>query len=285
MGQLERTMKTFGPTQENLIARAGKQLPGGIRNGGKRLKEQAEELRLSSKKAQEANRAKTDLINTFSHELPIPIHVIVGCGELLLDGAWGMLQENQKTIVVKMIQNACYLFDLIADLLELNRLDGGKARACFDKIDAHRLLGEVEAMARFMPKAEGVALHLKKPAGLPPLFSDWDRLKMILRKLVGNAIKFTKSGEITISVQFNPEEQMMEFTVRDTGFGIDKKDQQRIFDMFWQGNHSHARPFTGVGLGLYIVKRLAGQIGAKVEVVSEGGKGALFRVRIPVRRN
>src|SRR3990167_6055486 len=103
MGQLERTMKTFAPTQENLIVTAGKQLPGGLRNGGKRLKEQVEELSLSYRKAQEANRAKTDLINTLSHELPIPTHVIVGCGELLLDGAWGMLQENQKAIVVKMM--------------------------------------------------------------------------------------------------------------------------------------------------------------------------------------
>ncbi|OGQ92445.1 MAG: hypothetical protein A2253_10595 [Deltaproteobacteria bacterium RIFOXYA2_FULL_55_11] len=76
---------------------------------------------------------------------------------------------------------------------------------------------------------------------------------------------------------------MMELSVRDTGIGIDEKDQQRIFDMFWQGEQSHARPFGGVGLGLHIVKRLADQISAEIDVESEKGRGSLFRLRIPVR--
>ncbi|MBI1910347.1 MAG: hypothetical protein HYS22_09300, partial [Deltaproteobacteria bacterium] len=83
-------------------------------------------MRLKYEQAQEANPAETDFLNILTHELRIPIHVIVGCGDLLLDGAWGMLPEEQRAIVVKMRQNACYLFDLISDLMELNRLDGGR---------------------------------------------------------------------------------------------------------------------------------------------------------------
>ena len=282
MTQVQKEMNASGLAQRNLTKRVGKQLPGAMRNRGKRFKEPVEELRVSEV-AQDENRAKTDFIKTLAHELPMPIHAILGCGELLLDGAWGMLQESQKTIVVKMTQNACYLFDLITDLMELNRLNGGRDAARFDKFDVRRLLKEVEAMTRFMPKAEGVVLELKTPPGLPALFSDWDRLKIILRNIVGNAIKFTKNGQITVAAQFDPEEQMMELNVRDTGIGINKEDQRRIFDMFWQGDNSHARPFRGVGLGLYIVKRLADQIGVKIAVESEKGKGSLFRIRIPVK--
>jgi signal transduction histidine kinase len=282
MLQLQRTVKASGLAQQNLTKGLEKQLPGVIRNH-RRLRERVEELRVSYEKAQEESRAKTDFIKTLSHELPMPIHMILGCGELLLDGSWGMLQESQKTIVVKMTQNACYLFDLITDLIELNRLNGGRDAARFDRFDVRRFLKEVEAMTRFMPKAEGVVFESKIPPGLPALFSDWDRLKIILRNIVGNAIKFTKNGQITVAARFDSREQMMELSVRDTGVGIDEKDQRRIFDMFWQGDNSHARPFRGAGLGLYIVKRLADQIGAKIAVESEKGKGSLFRLRIPVR--
>ncbi|MFQ5904581.1 MAG: sensor histidine kinase, partial [Candidatus Binatia bacterium] len=82
-----------------------------------------------------------------------------------------------------------------------------------------------------------------------------------------------------------PKEQMIELTVRDTGIGIDEKNQQRIFDMFWQGDESQAHPFRGVGLGLYVAKRLAGQIGAKIDVESKKGKGSVFRLRIPIVPN
>lgn len=283
MEQVQRRAKVSALAQRNLTERVGKQLQGVRRNGVKGLKEQVEELRVSCEKAQEANRAKRDFINTLTHELRMPIHVIVGCGDLLLDGAWGMLQEKQKAIVVKMKQNASYLFELISDLMELNRLDGGRGVTQCEEIDVHGLLEEVGAMAQFMPKAEGVLLEVMTPAGLPPLFSDRDKLKIILRNLVGNAIKFTKEGRITIGARFDPEEQIMELSVRDTGIGIDEKDRERIFDMFWQGDNSHARPFGGVGLGLHIVKQFGKQIGAETEVESEKGKGSLFQLRIPMR--
>lgn len=283
MGQVQRRSKVCGLFEEHLIRGAERKKPETKRNGRKMAQEEVEELRLSYKKAQEANRAKTEFINTLTHELRMPIHVIVGCGDLLLDGAWGMLQENQKAIVVKMKQNACYLFDLISDLMELNRLDGGKGVTRCEEIDVNGLLEEMKMMARLMPKTEGVVLEVMTLSALPPLFSDRDKLKIILRNLVGNAIKFTKEGQITIGARFDPEEQMIELSVRDTGIGIDEKERQHIFEMFWQGDNSHARPFGGVGLGLHIVKRLADQIGAETEVKSEKGKGSLFQLRIPLQ--
>jgi signal transduction histidine kinase len=181
-----------------------------------------------------------------------------------------------------MKQNASYLFDLISDLMELNRLDGGRGVSKGEEIDVNGLLEEVGAMAEFMSRPEGLALEVITSPGLPPLFSDRDRLKIVLRNLLGNAIKFTQKGRVTIGARFDAEEQMMELSVSDTGIGIDEKDRERIFDMFWQGDNSHARPLKGVGLGLHIVKRLADQIGAQIKVKSQKGKGSLFQLRVPV---
>ena len=281
MERAHNEMNESGVARQNLTKA---KLRRGTRNGRKTLIEQAHGLQAGDGKALEANWTEADFINTLSHELRMPIHVIVGCGDLLLDGAWGVLPENQKTILAKIKQNACYLLDLITDLIELNRLDGGMGLARGrEEINVDGLLEEVEAMIQFMPKGDGVHLELKRTPGLPPLFSDRDKLKIILRNLVGNAIKFTQRGKITIAAHFDPKVQVMEIGVRDTGIGMDEDDRQRIFDMFWQGEKSHARPFGGVGLGLYIVKRLADQISAEIEVESEKGRGSLFRLRIPVQ--
>lgn len=281
MERAQRQMNEPGLAKPNLTKA---KLQRCKRNGRKMLVEQGYELHVRNEKALKGNPAEADFINILSHELRMPIHVIVGCGDLLLDGAWGTLQEEQKVIVAKMKQNACYLLDLITDLIELNRLDGGMGLARGqEEINVDGLLEEVEAMIHFMPKADGAHLELKRTPGLPPLFSDRDKLKIILRNLVGNAVKFTQRGKITIGADFNPEVQVMEISVRDTGVGIDEKDRQRIFDMFWQGDKSNSRRFGGVGLGLYIVKRLGDQIGAKIEVESEKGKGSRFCLRIPIR--
>jgi len=279
MQQLQRTLEEsvkHGPTKQGK-KRLGVHIP----KGRKRLKEQAEELR--TEKAKGANRAKTDFINILSHELRKPIHVIVGCGDLLLNGAWGTLQESQKAILLKMKQNAYYLFDLTNDLIALTGLDKSRVEPRYEEIDVRRLLEEVAWMRNFMPKAEGVVLKLKVPPGLPSLFSDRDKLRIILRNLLGNAMEFTKKGQITIGAHFNPKEEMMELRVCDTGIGIDEKDRQRVFDAFCQGDNFHTHPFGGVGLGLYIVKKLTAHIGAKIELEGEKGKGSRFRLSIPVR--
>jgi signal transduction histidine kinase len=283
MERVQRAPTTSSLLNQDLTERDEKKMLAKKLNGRKRLQEEVEELRLSYERAQEANRANREFINTLSHELRTPIHVIVGCGELLLDGAWGMLQEKQKEIVAKMKQNACYLFGLITDLMELNFTEGERSAARCEEINVNGLLEEVEEMTQFMPKANGMVLELNRPVECPPLFGDRDKLKIILRNLVGNAVKFTHAGRVTIGAHFDPKEQMIQFSVRDNGVGIDEKDLQRIFDMFWQADNSRAHPFAGVGLGLYIVKRLAAQIDAKIEVESKKGKGSLFRLIVPVK--
>ncbi|MBI2352095.1 MAG: DUF4118 domain-containing protein [Deltaproteobacteria bacterium] len=245
------------------------------------LREQAEELRMNYEKALEANRLKAEFVATVSHELRTPLHVIMGSVEALLDGALGALQTSQQGVLQRMRESGLYLRDLIMSILDLNRLEAGRVPVRWEEIEVPGLLAEVERMMRHIPAATDVVLKFHAAPEIPVLVSDRDKLNIILRNLVGNAIKFTEKGLISVRADFDPESQAIEFSVRDTGAGIDEEDMPFIFDMFWQKDKSHTNPRAGIGLGLYIVKRLVNDIAGEVAVESKKGEGSLFRVRIP----
>jgi signal transduction histidine kinase len=249
----------------------------------KDLREQAEELRMNYEKALEANRLKAEFVATVSHELRTPLQAIMGYIEALLDGALGSVEGSQKRVLDRMRQNGLYLFDLIMSILNLNRLEAGRAPVRWEELDVAGLLGEVERMAGHMPGAGDLVLRFHVAPLIPVLVSDGDKLKIILRNLVGNAIKFTEKGRITVRADFDPKTHRVEFSVRDTGMGVDEEDIPFIFDMYWQKDKSHTRPVAGIGLGLYIVKRLVNDIMGEVDVESKKGEGSLFRVRVPLR--
>lgn len=248
----------------------------------KDLREQAEELRMNYEKALEANRLKAEFVATVSHELRTPLQAIMGYVEALLDGALGNMEGGQKRVLDRMKQNGLYLLDLVMSILNLNRLEAGRFPVRWEEIDVPGLLGEVDRMARHIPGAGDVVLEFHAAPGIPILVSDGDKLKIILRNLVGNAIKFTEKGPITVRADFDSENRRIEFSIRDAGIGIDEEDVPFIFDVFWQKDNSHTNPRAGVGLGLYIVKRLVNDIMGEVDVESTKGEGSLFRVRVPL---
>jgi len=206
----------------------------------------------------------------------------MGYIEALLDGAMGALQSSQKRVLDRIRENGLYILDLILSILDLNRLEAGRAPVRWEEIDVPDLLGEVERMTRHMPRAGDVVLEFYAVPGMPMIVSDRDKLKIILRNLVGNAIKFTEKGLITVRADFDPATQRVEFSVRDTGTGIDEDDMPFIFDMFWQKDQSHTRPMAGIGLGLHIVRRLVKDIVGEIQVENKKGEGSMFRVRVPV---
>lgn len=248
----------------------------------KDLREQAEELRVNYEKALEASRLKAEFVATVSHELRTPLQAVMGYIEALLDGAMGALQSSQKKVLDRIRENGLYILDLVLGILDLNRLEAGRAPVRWEEIDAPGLLGEVRGMTRHMPPAGDVVLEFYAMPGIPMIVSDRDKLKIILRNLVGNAIKFTEKGIITVRAEFAPETQTVEFSVRDTGTGIDEDDMPFIFDMFWQKDKSHTRPMAGIGLGLYIVRRLVNDLMGEIDAESKKNEGAMFRVRVPV---
>jgi signal transduction histidine kinase len=216
-----------------------------------------------------------------SHELRTPIHIILGYLELLTDGALGVLNDEQVSTLHRMRDRSLSLLDLVNATLELNRLDSGRAPVTLAKFTLPELFRELEADTAALPRRPGVALRFEMPQDITPLMSDRTKLKTIVKNLVGNAVKFTDKGSVTVRVTQRPSTGVVELAVADTGIGIRSEDQGPIFEMFRQGHGSNGSKLDGVGLGLYIVKRLCEQLGGEVALESAYGQGSTFRVRIP----
>lgn len=231
---------------------------------------------------QSASRIKSEFVATMSHELRTPLNVVLGYNELLLDGAVGPLSEAQTELLERSNRSAQQLLELISATLDLSRLEAGRMEIDPSRVRLRDLAGEVDAEIQFMCHDKpNVAVHWNVAHGLPVLFTDRAKLKVVMKNLIGNALKFTDCGRITVTA--GAIRNGVEIAVADTGIGIPKEALPTIFEPFRQVDGSSTRRYGGVGLGLYIVRRLVGMLGGTVDVASEHGHGSTFRVRLPVR--
>jgi signal transduction histidine kinase len=226
-----------------------------------------------------ANELKTEFLSTMSHELRTPLNVIIGYTDLLRDEAFGPLAGDQQNVLDRMVLNAHSLLELINSTLEVNRLEAGRSGLNLREIDLRQLLTELQLESEQLPRQPGVTLHWELPHTSESVRTDSVKLKIVVRNLVGNALKFTKRGRVVVKVGFDPRGRMLDVAVRDTGPGIDAAQMPDIFDMFHQGPGAAQR--GGVGLGLYIVKRFVDLLGGKVTASSRVGEGSIFHVTVP----
>ncbi len=245
-----------------------------------KVAERTEELRRLYDEAQTANRLKSEFIATMSHELRTPLNTIMGYSDLLLEGEYGSVTPEQAKTLRIIAQHERELQELITATLDLSRLVGGtvalEVRAV-DLPDGLRLLADEAQSAWTNPDVQFVWTIA---TDLPPLRTDLAKLKTVIRNLVGNAAKFTERGRITIDARAHREG--VEIAVSDTGVGIPKEQQDVIFEPFRQGDSSTTRRYRGVGLGLYIVRRLVSLLGGTISLESEVGRGSTFRVWLPI---
>ncbi len=227
----------------------------------------------------EAHRLKSDFIATMSHELRTPLNVVMGYADLLADEAFGTLGAEQRGVLDRIQVSARELFELVTATLDLNRLEAGETPVQRSGIDLAALLAELAEDTEGRPRAPGVAVEWQLAPMLPPVETDRDKLWTVLRNLVHNALKFTERGQVTVTVDAHPD--AIVFTVIDTGIGIADEHLPIIFDMFRQVEAADTRRFGGVGLGLYVVRRLLEELGGDVAVESRVGEGSSFRVRLP----
>jgi signal transduction histidine kinase len=230
-----------------------------------------------------ANSLKSEFISTMSHELRTPLNAIIGYNELLGDGEFGAVSERQREVCGKVLQYSRQLLELIQATLDVSRMESGALPVTLAPVDVPRLLAEVE---REIPAAwikPGVRVAVVADADIPILQTDHPKLKMVVRNLVHNALKFTDAGSVTASAATDAARQCLVITVADTGIGISPEAQRIIFDMFRQVDGSDRRRHDGVGLGLYIVRRLTALLGGTIAVESEVGRGSRFEVRFPLR--
>jgi PAS domain S-box-containing protein len=242
-----------------------------------------EELTQASAAAEAANRAKSEFLATMSHELRTPLHVILGYNDLLLEGTFGSLKPEQIDALRRVSRNARELLDLISSLLDISRLEAGRLPIEVKQVDVLDLFKELQAETQEFPQQSGLVFCWRAENDLPILQTDREKLKTVIKNLIGNAIKFTKQGSITIEA--SSQANGIEIRVSDTGIGIAPESLAAIFEPFHQLEGSPTHKYGGTGLGLYIVKRLLGLLGGKISVESQIGHGSTFQVWLPVREH
>ncbi len=228
-----------------------------------------------------ASRIKSDFVATMSHELRTPLNAILGYNDLLIEGAYGPPNAEQKGALERIRHSAGELLELINATLDVTRLEAGSLPVHWRTVVLPGLLREVQASAAASSK-DSVRLVLDIAGSLPAVESDPLKLKVILKNLVGNAMKFTDTG--TVTVRAVTAAGGVEFSVSDTGPGIAPEVLPVIFEPFRQGDSSATRRHGGVGLGLYIARQLVTLLGGTIAVESKLGHGSTFRVWLPQRR-
>jgi PAS domain S-box-containing protein len=226
-----------------------------------------------------ANRLKQDFVGTMSHELRTPLNVILGYNELMREGAFGELSLEQVNILERMNRSATQLLELINSTLDLSRMQSQNVPMSLTTMGVPELFTELETEFHSLHKNSSVTLEWHIEPELLPLRTDPVKLKMVLKNLIGNALKFTNEGVVSVSASTHGNG--VEFLVRDTGIGIPSEAQTFIFEPFRQVDGSMTRRYGGVGLGLYIVRQLLELLGGAVSLESDVGKGSLFRVWVP----
>jgi signal transduction histidine kinase len=236
------------------------------------------EFKILYAKAQEAERIKTEFLATVSHELRTPLTTLLGYTELLIDDNYGRTTDEQRGALHKVRASGRILQQAIGRMLDASRIDFGHESLSCDEFELADLLAELRAG---LPDTPDVAVHWPEVADLPPLRTDEEKLRTILRNLLENACKYTARGRIGVAARWIRRGDEVEIDVSDTGVGIEPGEIDAIFEAFRQGGNRGDRPAAGVGLGLYIVQRLASRLGGEVSVRSTPGHGSTFTLRIP----
>ena len=234
-----------------------------------------------SRQLEVQSQHKSQFLANMSHELRTPLNAILGYTELILDHIYGEAPSKMRQVLERVQANGRHLLGLINDVLDLAKIEAGQLSLSHEdyslKDVVHGVLDAVEPLAA----AKGLALRANLPAELPTGQGDERRIAQVLLNLIGNAIKFTDAGEVSITV-FS-ERESLQVRVCNSGPGISPADQIRIFDEFQQADSSTTRTKGGTGLGLAIAKRIVEMHGGRIWVKSTLGKGSRFFFTLPVK--
>jgi PAS domain S-box-containing protein len=243
-------------------------------------KEAEEELRLAKQAAEAANEAKSQFLANMSHEIRTPMTAVLGFTELMIQPDSSPEERHEYLEIVQ--RSGKGLLQLIDDILDLSKIEAGKVTVESVDCSPRHIVDEVLSLMCVQANEKLLQLEASCHAGVPlAIRTDPIRLRQILVNLVGNAIKFTSSGQVRIDVSLaGGTRPMLDFAVSDTGIGISPEHQAEIFRPFSQADASLTRRFGGTGLGLAISRRLAKMLGGEITVRSELGKGSTFTLSI-----
>ena len=230
--------------------------------------------------AEAANQTKSEFLANMSHEIRTPMTAIIGYLDIL---SRNLTHEDDLKCVSIIRNNSKFLLGIINDILDISKIEAGKLSMQKKRFQPDQLVSDVKTLMNVRAIEKALELNVRFDGPLPrTIRSDKKRLKQILINLVGNAIKFTDIGSVTLVVSFNKDESLLQFDVIDTGIGVDPRKLSDLFQPFTQGDSSLNREFGGTGLGLPISQRLARLLGGKIVAKSQCGKGSKFTLTTAV---
>jgi signal transduction histidine kinase/ligand-binding sensor domain-containing protein/DNA-binding NarL/FixJ family response regulator len=257
--------------------------------------ERTRELEIAKEAAERASRAKGTFLATMSHELRTPLNSILGFSALVRDDP-GLSEKHRKDLDI-VSRSGKHLLGLIDDVLDTAKIEAGRITLDHVSVDLDNLVRDNIAMLRARASEKGLELFLSSSPSVPRFVrSDAGKLRQVLVNLIGNAIKYTDRGSVTVRLDAKPMDAdpinvkamadgrgiLLIFEVEDTGIGIASEDQTRVFDAYVQAGQAYAQ--KGTGLGLSITQQFVNMMGGTIRVQSATGKGSLFRVELPVEQ-
>lgn len=243
-------------------------------------RKRAEEAMLRAKEAAEdANRTKSQFLASMSHELRTPLNSIIGFANILLKNKGGTLSPADLNFLDRIQANGRHLLGLINEILDLSKIEARKLDVRLSPVALDDLVRETITQGEGLVRDKPVQLVAELPEVLKPMLADADKLKQVLINLIGNAVKFTERGQITVRVRAHPDDyQPTRLEVADTGIGIPREKLGVIFKAFEQAETGTARKYGGTGLGLTISQALCHLMGYRIHADSEPGRGSTFTV-------
>ena len=239
-----------------------------------------EELRVALEEAQSANQAKSSFLTAMSHELRTPIGAVSGYADLLAQEIFGPVTEVQRVHLDRIKSVASHLVSIVEEILTFARLNAKREEPVLQDTDACALAAEAVVAVEPLAVKKGLTIAVRPCTPSIPMRTDVVKIRQILINLLGNAVKFTERGSITLEVIALDGDRAVAFNVIDTGPGIAPNDLQRIFDPFVQLKSLNSKP-GGTGLGLAVSIELARLLGGDITVTSELGAGSRFSTVIP----
>jgi signal transduction histidine kinase len=293
-----------GVVPQNLKIREFNQLADALNSMVGRLKSWAEELEFATKEAQVANQLKDEFLRNISHELRTPLNGIIGFLQIVRDGYCDDRDEEIE-FLQRAHDSAMQLLNIINDILDIAKIESGSFSLMFEVIDITEVLEDAIDLQAVLIKEKGLHLHLPSASAPITVYADPEKLKQVFLNVLSNAVKFTESGDISISMNLesnknkspdvvswnlpeittslSPDSEWVVVTVKDTGIGIDPDQQQKLFQPFVMADGSTTRKFGGNGLGLAISRKIMESMRGSITLHSEGlNQGATVVISLPV---
>lgn len=237
------------------------------------------ELKIEEKKLLKSKENQSKYLSHMNHELRTPIAAVIGFAKMLQQQLYGELNPKQSQYVDAIHQSGKYLLDLVSDLLDISKIEAKKEDLYIEKILVNELCESSLALIKTRAKEQGLELKLKIDYDIQYCYVDQRRIKQVLVNLLSNGVKFTENGSITLDVK--QDNNYLQFNIIDTGIGIKKESQEKLFKPFSQLNTHLHRQHRGTGLGLVISRELARLHGGDITFISEENKGSCFTLSIP----